>query len=134
MKTKVIKNGMAMYGLKNTPIFLPGPVQPNYNKYLTFEGLSLDDNGKQRYLDATLSYRQACRNAIEYLTKFGYSKEQAYLLISAIPVEGSIKSIVDFPNACCTVGIPTEVFNFDILPNENGPKVMVKGAHPPNLP
>jgi formamidase len=29
---------------------------------------------------------------------------------------------VDIPNACCTVAIPTEIFDFDIRPNSGGPK------------
>lgn len=133
MKTKVIKNGMALYGLKRAPMYLPGPVEPRYSKHLTFEGISVDDDGKQHFVDATLSYRQAVLSAIDYLTKFGYTREQAYLFLSACPVESHIASIVDIPNACCTIGIPTEVFDFDILPTEAGPKKAVKGSHPPEV-
>jgi formamidase len=133
LKTKVIKNGMNLYGLKRAPMFLPGPVEPRYSKYLTFEGLSVDEDGKQHFIDATLSFRQAILSAIDYLTKFGYTKEQVYLLLSACPTESHIASIVDIPNACVTIGIPTEVFDFDILPKEGGPKVQVKGSIPPTV-
>jgi formamidase len=45
---KVMKNGMADLGMKS-PIYLPGPVEPHYgpNRYLTFEGFSVDEHGKQ---------------------------------------------------------------------------------------
>jgi len=119
LRTRVIKNGMKLHGMKN-PIFLPGPVEPNYKNFLTFEGISVDSAGKQHYLDASVSYKQACYNTIEYFKKFGYSGEQIYLLLSACPANGSIASIVDIPNACCTVGVPTEIFDFDVLPKDGG--------------
>ena len=73
LKVDLIKDGMAKYGIKN-PIFKPSPIVPNYNDYLIFEGISVDEQGKQYYLDVHVAYRQACLNAIEYLTKFGYSR------------------------------------------------------------
>jgi hypothetical protein len=33
---------MAKYGIKN-PIFKPSPITPNYNDYLIFEGISVDE-------------------------------------------------------------------------------------------
>ena len=77
LKVDIIKGGMAKYGIKN-PIFKPSPITPNYKDYLIFEGISVDEQGKQHYLDVHIAYRQACLNAIEYLTKFGYSPAQAY--------------------------------------------------------
>lgn len=46
-------------GLKS-PIYLPGPVEPHFspNRYLTFEGFSVDQHGKQHYMDVTVAYRQ----------------------------------------------------------------------------
>lgn len=41
------------------------------SRYLTFEGFSVDESGKQHFLDATVAYRQACLRAIEYLKQFG---------------------------------------------------------------
>ena len=66
MKVELIKGGMAKYGIRN-PIFKPSPIVPTYNNYLIFEGISVDDDGKQAYLDVNLAYKQACMNAIEYL-------------------------------------------------------------------
>ncbi len=80
MKVTLIKGGMAKYGIKN-PIFKPSVITPQYNDYLIFEGISVDEAGKQYYLDVNVAYRQACLNAIEYLKKFGYSGAQAYSIL-----------------------------------------------------
>jgi formamidase len=112
----IIKGGVDKYGMVN-PIFKPGPVEPRYSEYLVFEGISVDEfEGKQYYMDAHIAYRRACLNAIEYLKKFGFTGEQAYLLLSCAPVEGRVSGIVDIPNVCCTVAIPTEIFDKDIVP------------------
>lgn len=63
------------------PIFEIGPVEPRFSEWLVFEGISVDERGRQQYLDATVAYKRAVLNAIDYLFKFGYSKEQ--VLISA---------------------------------------------------
>lgn len=112
----LIKGGVEKYSMIN-PIFKPGPVEPRYSEYLVFEGISVDEfTGEQYYLDAHVSYRRACLNAIEYLKNFGYTGEQAYLLLSCAPVEGRVSGIVDIPNACCTLALPTEIFDKSILP------------------
>jgi formamidase len=116
----LIHDGINRYGVTN-PIFKPGLVEPRYSDYLIFEGISVDEQGKQAYLDAHIAYRRACLNAIEYLKKFGYSGEQAYIILSTAPVEGRVSGIVDIPNACCTLAIPTEIFEFDIRPCATGP-------------
>jgi formamidase len=81
----------------------------------------VDESGKQHYLDVHVAYRQACLNAIEYLKKFGYTGAQAYAILGTAPVEGRISGIVDIPNACATLAIPTEIFEFDINPTAAGP-------------
>ncbi len=118
----IIKGGMAKYGIKN-PVFKTGRMEPHYSEYLVFEGISVDEQGKQYYLDAHVAYRQAALNAIEYLKKFGYSGEQAYVILGTAPVEGRISGIVDIPNACATLYIPTEIFDFDIRPDASGPQM-----------
>ena len=127
MKVTLIKGGMAKYGIKN-PIFKPSVVTPNYNDYLIFEGISVDEAGKQYYLDVNVAYRQACLNAIEYLKKFGYSGAQAYSILGTAPVQGHISGVVDVPNACATLWLPTQIFDFDINPNANGPTKMIDGS------
>ena len=117
----VIKGGMAKYGVTN-PIFIPSPCEPRFGEYLVFEGISVDERtGQQHYLDAHVAYRRACLNAIEYLKKFGYSGEQAYVILGTAPCEGRVSGIVDIPNACCTLAIPTGIFEFDVRPNASGP-------------
>jgi len=111
----IIKGGVAKYKMTN-PIFKPGMVEPRYSEYLIFEGISVDEKGEQYYLDAHVAYRRACLNAIEYLKQFGFTGEQAYMLLSCCPCEGRLSGIVDIPNACCTLAIPTGIFTKSILP------------------
>ncbi|MEY2599562.1 MAG: hypothetical protein RLZZ244_2511 [Verrucomicrobiota bacterium] len=127
LRVNLIKGGMAKYAILN-PIFMPSPIQPNYTKHLIFEGISVDEKGKQHYLDPHVAYRMACLNAIEYMKKFGYTGEQAYAILGTAPVEGRISGIVDIPNACATLYLPTEIFAFDITPNAEGPVVHVGGV------
>ena len=127
MKVSLIKGGMAKYGIKN-PIFKPSIITPNYKDYLIFEGISVDEKGKQHFLDVTVAYRQACLNAIEYLKKFGYSGAQAYSILGTAPVQGHISGVVDVPNACATLWLPTEIFDFDINPTAAGPIKMLDGS------
>jgi len=121
LRVQVIKEGMTKYGIKN-PVFQSSPLEPKYSSYLIFEGISVDESGKQHYLDVHVAYRMACLNAIEYLKKFGYTGVQAYAILGTAPVEGRISGIVDIPNACATLAIPTEIFDFDITPASAGPK------------
>jgi formamidase len=123
----LIKGGMEKYGQLANPIFFPGPVEPRYSTFLSFIGFSVED-GTNYYMDATVAYRRACLNAIEYLKKFGYSGEQAYLLLGSAPIEGRISGIVDIPNACCTLYLPTEIFDFDIKPTAQGPTSANRGS------
>jgi formamidase len=118
IKFELMKNGIAELGGLKSPIFLPGNVGPQFSpsRYLTFEGFSVDETGKQHYLDATVAYRQTCLRVIEYLKRFGYSGEQIYLLLSCAPIKGVIAGIVDVPNVCTTIGVPVDIFEFDILP------------------
>ncbi len=127
MRVNLIKNGMSKYGIKN-PIFQPSPMAPKYDDYLIFEGISVDEDGKQHYLDVHIAYRQACLNAITYLTKFGYTKAQAYAILGVSPVQGHISGVVDIPNACATLWLPTDIFDFDLKPNAAGPTKQVDGS------
>jgi formamidase len=129
LKVELIKDGMAKYGIKN-PIFRPSPIKPDYGNYLIFEGISVDEWGKQYYLDVHIAYRQACLNAIEYLTKFGYSRAQAYSILGTAPVQGHISGVVDIPNACATLWLPTDIFDFDMMPSSAGPMTKVVGGVP----
>ena len=63
-----------------------------------------------------VSYRMACRNAIRHLRMFGYTGEQAYVLLAAAPVQGRISCMLEHPNVCTTLAVPTAMFEFDIGP------------------
>lgn len=127
IRVSLIKQGVEKYAITN-PIFMPSPLSPNYTKHIIFEGISVDESGKQYYLDPHVSYRMACLNAIEYMKKFGYTGEQAYAILGTAPVEGRISGIVDIPNACATLWLPTEIFDFDITPGASGPLSKVTGG------
>ncbi|KAH7511194.1 hypothetical protein FEM48_ZijujUnG0034400 [Ziziphus jujuba var. spinosa] len=118
LKCEIIREGMKEYltpmgptPLHVNPIFEIGPVEPRFSEWLVFEGISVDESGRQHSLDASIAYKRAVLNAIDYLSKFGYSKEQAYLLLSCCPCEGRISGIVDVPNALATLAIPTAIFD-----------------------
>ena len=50
------------------------------------------------------------------------------MLLSTAPVIGMVSGIVDIPNAVCTLALPTEIFDFDIRPNANGPTKSNRGS------
>ncbi len=116
LRCYVIKDGMKKHNIKNNPMFMPGPVEPQYSEYLVFEGISVTEDGKQHYLDAFLSYQRACLNAIDFMETLGFSRQQAYFILGTAPIEGRISGIVDIPNACCTVYVPKEIFKFNAVP------------------
>ena len=99
LKCTIIKDGMKLLPvvgpspLSVNPIFEIGPLEPRYSEWLVFEGVSVDEQGKQHYLDATIAYKRAVLNCIKYLAQFGYSEEQVYLLLSCCPCEGRISGI-----------------------------------------
>ena len=128
----LIKGGMETYGVSENAIFLPGTVDPRFSEWIAFSGTSVTLDGEQRYLDSHLSYQRACLHAIDYLTKFGYSPEQAYLILGAAPIEGRLSGVVDIPNACATVYIPTSIFDFDVRPSVSGPVQIDPGPGAPH--
>ena len=117
----LVKGGMETYGVSENAIFMPGNVDPRYERWLAFSGTSVTLDDEQRYLDSQLSYQRACLHAIDYLTRFGYSPEQAYMILGAAPIEGRLSGVVDIPNSCSTVYIPTGIFDFDVAPSSAGP-------------
>ena len=99
LKCTIIKGGMKMLPVVGpsplcvNPIFEIGPLEPRYSEWLVFEGVSVDEQGRQHYLDATIAYKRAVLNCIKYLAQFGYSEEQVYLLLSCCPCEGRVSGI-----------------------------------------
>jgi formamidase len=131
LRVDIIKGGMDTYGVRENAIFMPGIVDPRFSEWIAFSGTSVTLDGEQRYLDSHLSYQRACLHAIDYLTKFGYSPEQAYLLLGAAPIEGRLSGVVDIPNSCSTVYIPTAIFDFDVRPSASGPHQINPGMGAP---
>ncbi|MFC5127583.1 formamidase [Pseudoclavibacter helvolus] len=131
VRVDVIKGGMETYGVSENAIFMPGNVEPNYSEWIAFSGTSVTLDGEQRYLDSHLSYQRACLHAIDYLTKFGYAPEQAYLLLGSAPIEGRLSGVVDIPNSCSTVYLPTAIFDFDVRPSASGPHQIDPGMGAP---
>ncbi|POF28277.1 formamidase [Roseibium marinum] len=127
IRVTLIKDGIAKYGVRN-PIFKPSPITPKYDDYLIFEGISVDEAGTQHYLDVHIAYRMACLNAIEYMKKFGYTGAQAYAILGTAPVQGHISGVVDIPNACATLWLPTDIFEFDMMPGSDGPVKHLDGS------
>ncbi|SDL31434.1 formamidase [Nonomuraea jiangxiensis] len=128
----LIKGGMETYGVGENTIFMPGRTAPQYSEWLAFSGVSVTLDGEQRYLDSQLAYQRACLHAIGYLSKFGYSPEQAYLLLGAAPIEGRLSGVVDIPNSCATVYLPTAIFDFDVRPGASGPARVPPGTSAPH--
>ena len=131
VRVDVIKDGMETYGVSENAIFMPGNVEPNYSEWIAFSGTSVTLDGEQRYLDSHLSSQRACLHAIDYLTKFGYAPEQAYLLLGSAPIEGRLSGVVDIPNSCSTVYLPTAIFDFDVRPSASGPHQIDPGMGAP---
>lgn len=131
LRVDVIKNGMEIYGVSENAIFMPGKVEPRFSEWLAFSGTSVTLEGEQKYLDSQLAYQRACLHAIDYLKKFGYSGEQAYLLLGAAPIEGRFSGVVDVPNSCATVYLPTAIFDFDVRPSAGGPHQVKQGTPAP---
>jgi len=127
----LIKGGMTTYGVSENAIFMPGNVDPQYSQWLAFSGTSVTLDGEQKYLDSHLSYQRACLHAIDYLTTFGYSAIQAYMILGAAPIEGRLSGVVDIPNSCSTVYIPTAIFDFPVAPSSAGPVKIEPGMGVP---
>ncbi|MDE1936881.1 acetamidase/formamidase family protein, partial [Bradyrhizobium sp.] len=49
-------------------------------------------------------------------------------ILGVAPCQGHISGVVDIPNACATLYLPTEIFDFDIMPSAAGPVKHIKGG------
>jgi hypothetical protein len=79
IKFTVMKGGVAELAMKS-PIYVPGPCEPQFGpgRYIYFEGFSVDEHGKQHYMDASVAYRQTSLRAIEYLRRYGKCRHDYY--------------------------------------------------------
>lgn len=81
----IIPGGMSTYNTTENAIFVPGTAAPRHQDWVAFSGISVTEDDTQHYLDPYLAYQRACLHAIDYLTAFGYSREQAFLLLGGAP-------------------------------------------------
>ncbi|KIY64185.1 Acetamidase/Formamidase [Cylindrobasidium torrendii FP15055 ss-10] len=121
MTVSVIKRGVKELGF-TSPVYMTSPREVIYRKQLTFTGICVSPNGVQHFSDATLAYQNACWSAMRYLMKFGYSWEQVYMLMATAPLESRVIATANKPNTVVSLGLPVEIFKFDIMPG-NGPIV-----------
>lgn len=49
-------------------------------------------------------------------------------MLSCAPIQGHVGGLVDIPNACMTLGLPMDIFDFDISPVGGTPKRLEMGA------
>jgi len=50
------------------------------------------------------------------------------LMLSCAPIQGHVGGLVDIPNACMTLGLPMDIFDFDISPVGGTPEKLEMGA------
>ena len=105
-------------------MFKPSPVVPPFNEYLTFQGISVDEHGEQYYLDVHIAGTQRHRisDQVRIFARPGllHSGHGAVLR--------HISGVVDIPNACATLWLPTDIFDFDAMPCAAGPTKHVMSA------
>ena len=53
------------------------------------------------------------------------------MILGAAPIEGRLSGVVDIPNSCSTVYIPTEIFDIDVRPSAAGPAQIDPGMGVP---
>ena len=116
----IMRGGMEQYltpmgptKLHVNPIFEISPLEPQFSEWLVFEGLSIDEFGRQHYLDASVAYKRAVLNCIHYLAKFGYTKQQASFMQSAqigFDAHRKMQMFACCPNALSLFGKDTFVW------------------------
>ena len=68
-------------------------------------------------------WREAFRQLRTLTLVPGYSDYQVYLMLSCAPIQGHVGGLVDIPNACMTLGLPMDIFDFDISPTGPAKKI-----------
>ncbi|WVR04526.1 hypothetical protein IAU60_001530 [Kwoniella sp. DSM 27419] len=119
MRVNVIPQGMQQLCMQSL-MFRTSATEPVYRDKICFTGLSVRPDGSQTDQSGVVAYRNAAFQAIDYLQTFGYTREQAYILLSAAPIETRVIATANRPNFVVSLGIPTEIFDFDICPKRNG--------------
>jgi formamidase len=53
------------------------------------------------------------------------------MILGAAPIEGRLSGVVDIPNSCSTVYLPTAIFDFGVRPSAQGPTQIDPGMGVP---
>ena len=53
------------------------------------------------------------------------------MILGSAPIEGRLSGVVDIPNSCSTVYIPTAIFDIDVRPSAAGPQQVDQGMAVP---
>jgi formamidase len=53
------------------------------------------------------------------------------MILGSAPIEGRLSGVVDIPNSCSTVYIPTAIFDINVRPSAEGPTQIDPGMGVP---
>jgi formamidase len=53
------------------------------------------------------------------------------MILGSAPIEGRFSGVVDIPNSCATVYIPSRIFDFDVRPTSDKPHQVKQGINVP---
>lgn len=116
LRVNLIRGGVQALSMR-APMYQTSPSEPTYPRRLVFTGLSTLDRGRtQTDCGGISAYRNAALSAVDYLEKLGFSREQAYVLLSVAPVETKVVATANRPNLVISLGLPLDIFDFDITP------------------
>lgn len=125
LRVNLIRGGVSDLHLK-APMYLSSPTEPLYGEKLVFTGLSTRHDGTQTDCSGIQSYRNAAFSVIDYLGQFGYTREQVYILLAVAPIETRVVATANKPNFIVSIGVPLEIFDFDIRPAALAERLRVK--------
>ena len=125
----LIKDGMNKYGVTTNPVFMPGRVEPRYSRVpvvhrdLGRRGRREPLPGRDDRLPAGVPERDRVPEDVRLHRRAGVPAARARRRS-----RGASAGIVDIPNACCSLYLPTAIFDFDIRPTEDGPTPTDRGT------
>ena len=128
----LIKGGMETYGVCENAIFMPGTIDPQFSqlagvlRHLGHPRRRAALSGLAPVLPAGLSARHRLPRPSSATADI-----QAYMILGSAPIEGRLSGVVDIPNSCSTVYIPTEIFDIDVRPSAAGPAQIDPGMGVP---
>jgi formamidase len=118
LRCSIMRNGLKIDG----PLVMPNRADTLNEQQLVFYGLSLSEVGVQLKNDSTAAYIHAARRVMEWLGRFGYSREQAITILATAPIVTRILAVANTPTANVSIGIPIGIFSANIEPSAEVPK------------